>query len=278
MSRGGRGGRGRGRGSVSVTHELLRDNMEDLGADAFEKRDYHENPLTDYPDTGFELPIPLAATSMDAIRIKKARELTHRMQQLPYYMSKCETRADIERFSDIRMRPVSKEQPIKYILGQLSAEEAVQYIPAELLSSAATSSRTIGTKRDASGRLLPSSTSDQLNPAATSTSTSIYISGDHSKPRRQRANSINLQSLEQAEGTTGSAAGIGLPVSMTAVAEDDDDEDDAGAGAGKDEDEDNLAGGIGGLDEEDADDYMVDHYASGDDYGGDDDGDGEATF
>lgn len=67
--RGGRGGRG------SITQDLLRDNLEDLGFDNYSH--YSENiPPQLYPS--ISLHPPLVISDLDLINILKMREITKR--------------------------------------------------------------------------------------------------------------------------------------------------------------------------------------------------------
>lgn len=72
--RGGRGGRWFGRGNGSVTHDLIRDNLEDLGIDHFQPED--RSPPALYPST--ELPYPTGPKQDDLFSIEKNREICHR--------------------------------------------------------------------------------------------------------------------------------------------------------------------------------------------------------
>jgi hypothetical protein len=74
-----RGGRGRGRGgrggATSVTQELIRDNFEDLGLDAFQViEDKSPPPL--FPPT--EMPLPVIPTEEEIWTVYKMRELNAR--------------------------------------------------------------------------------------------------------------------------------------------------------------------------------------------------------
>ena len=72
--RGGRGGRG-GSAGRSMTQDLIRDNMEDLGLDSFQVVDDRIPPPL-YPDT--HIPIPIALTDEDSFAVQKMREISHR--------------------------------------------------------------------------------------------------------------------------------------------------------------------------------------------------------
>lgn len=76
MSRGGRGFRGgRGRfGRGSVTHDLIRDNMEDLGVDAFQADDRLPPPLFPAVEQAF----PPDLTADDEFIMSKTVALTHK--------------------------------------------------------------------------------------------------------------------------------------------------------------------------------------------------------
>jgi hypothetical protein len=74
--RGGRGGRWFGRGNGSVTHDLIRDNLEDLGMDHFQPEDKTPPPL--YPSV--ELPFPILPRQGDLVHIEKNREIVHRYE------------------------------------------------------------------------------------------------------------------------------------------------------------------------------------------------------
>jgi hypothetical protein len=77
MSRGGRGGRGRGRfgGRGSLTQDLIRDNYEDLGMDSFQIIDDKSPPLL-YPP--IDLPTPIPLTEEELYCVQKMRELSYR--------------------------------------------------------------------------------------------------------------------------------------------------------------------------------------------------------
>lgn len=72
--RGGRGGRG-GAGGRSMTQDLIRDNMEDLGLDSFQLVDDRIPPPL-YPDT--HIPVPNPLTDEDSFAVQKMREISHR--------------------------------------------------------------------------------------------------------------------------------------------------------------------------------------------------------
>jgi hypothetical protein len=71
-----RGGRGRGRfgGRGSATQDIIRDNLEDLGIDAFQRVEETVPPL--YPS--IPIPAPSALSADDVFQIKKMREVSHR--------------------------------------------------------------------------------------------------------------------------------------------------------------------------------------------------------
>lgn len=69
---GGRGGRG-GRGSM--TQDLIRDNMEDLGLDSFQVVDDRAPPPL-YPEVLLPAPNPLSEE--DIFAVKKMRLISHR--------------------------------------------------------------------------------------------------------------------------------------------------------------------------------------------------------
>jgi hypothetical protein len=73
--RGRGGGRGRFGGRGSVTQDLIRDNLEDLGIDAFQMMENRIPPPL-YPPV--ELPMPIPLTDEDNYLISKNRELTSR--------------------------------------------------------------------------------------------------------------------------------------------------------------------------------------------------------
>lgn len=75
MSRGGRGGRGGrfGRGGFSATHDLIRDNLDDLGIDSFQHDDRVPPPL--YP--AVQLPEP-GIPKADIFCLEKNREISLR--------------------------------------------------------------------------------------------------------------------------------------------------------------------------------------------------------
>jgi hypothetical protein len=72
--RGGRGGRGRG-GRGSVTHDLLKDNLEDMGIDLYS---YRGSSCPDPLFPHITLKPCTSLTSDDLYLVQKARELTHR--------------------------------------------------------------------------------------------------------------------------------------------------------------------------------------------------------
>jgi hypothetical protein len=74
-----RGGRGRGRfggrgGSGSATQDIIRDNLEDLGIDAFQRMEEIVPPL--YPP--IPIPAPSAMFADDLYQIQKMREISSR--------------------------------------------------------------------------------------------------------------------------------------------------------------------------------------------------------
>ncbi len=74
--RGGGRGRGRfGRGNGSATHDLIRDNLEDLGIDSYQHEDYRVPPPL-YPP--IDLPFPHCPKQSDLYGIEKNREIIHR--------------------------------------------------------------------------------------------------------------------------------------------------------------------------------------------------------
>ena len=72
--RGGRGGRG-GSAGRSMTQDLIRDNMEDLGLDSFQVVDDRIPPPL-YPDT--HIPVPNPLSEEDTFAVQKMREISHR--------------------------------------------------------------------------------------------------------------------------------------------------------------------------------------------------------
>ena len=76
--RGGRGGRG-GSAGRSMTQDLIRDNMEDLGLDSFQLVDDRIPPPL-YPDT--QIPVPNPLKDEDLFAVQKMREISHRHLQL----------------------------------------------------------------------------------------------------------------------------------------------------------------------------------------------------
>lgn len=76
--RGGRGGRG-GSAGRSMTQDLIRDNMEDLGLDSFQLVDDRIPPPL-YPDT--QIPVPNPLKDEDLFAVQKMREISHRQAQL----------------------------------------------------------------------------------------------------------------------------------------------------------------------------------------------------
>lgn len=75
--RGGRGGRWSGRGGQgSVTHDLIRDNLEDLGIDSYQQLPDDRTPPPLYPSV--ELPYPTLPKQSDLYSIEKNREISHR--------------------------------------------------------------------------------------------------------------------------------------------------------------------------------------------------------
>ncbi|KAJ1432643.1 hypothetical protein B484DRAFT_26150 [Ochromonadaceae sp. CCMP2298] len=98
---GGRGGRFGGRGGASVTHELIRDNLEDLGLDSFTHiEDRSPPPL--YPH--LDGPLPIIPTEEDIWYVYKMRELEARMRLSPFHLARSVEQQDIERYSDTRKR------------------------------------------------------------------------------------------------------------------------------------------------------------------------------
>lgn len=75
--RGGRGGRGGrfGRGGGSATHDLIRDNLEDLGIDGFQHTDDRVPPPLFPP---VDLPLPQIPNQFDLFSIQKNRDLSKR--------------------------------------------------------------------------------------------------------------------------------------------------------------------------------------------------------
>lgn len=71
--RGGRGRGGRFGGRGSVTQDLIRDNMEDLGIDAFHVIDDRSPPQA-YP--AIPIPIPVPLTKEEAFCVQKSREIS----------------------------------------------------------------------------------------------------------------------------------------------------------------------------------------------------------
>jgi hypothetical protein len=75
--RGGRGGRWGGRGGGSVTHDLIRDNMEDLGMDSFQQvQEDMRTPPPLFPPV--ELPEPIQPDSDSSLLIRKTEALSAR--------------------------------------------------------------------------------------------------------------------------------------------------------------------------------------------------------
>lgn len=75
MSRGGRGGRGRGRGDFA--RDLIRDNLDDLGVD------FHQVLDTTTPQPLFpviDIPLPYELSVNDRYRIEKAKSITRRCE------------------------------------------------------------------------------------------------------------------------------------------------------------------------------------------------------
>ena len=71
--RGGRWGRG---GQPSVTHDLIRDNLEDLGIDSFQQIPDDRTPPPLYPS--IELPYPILPKEADLFAIEKSRTVVQR--------------------------------------------------------------------------------------------------------------------------------------------------------------------------------------------------------
>ena len=101
--RGGRGGRGRGGrfGRQSVTQDLIRDNLEDLGEDAFQIIDDRTPPPL-YPPVPLVVPSSLSADEI--FSVQKMREVTERLRKSPYFLSKRTEEKDIIRYSDKNRR------------------------------------------------------------------------------------------------------------------------------------------------------------------------------
>jgi hypothetical protein len=91
----GRGGRFGGRGSI--TQDLIRDNMEDLGMDLNNTFDDRIPPPL-YPP--IEIPAPSTLSEEDVYCVQKMREVSYRFQTSPYYMSRKIEQKDIARYSD----------------------------------------------------------------------------------------------------------------------------------------------------------------------------------
>ena len=94
--RGGRGGRGRGGrfGRQSVTQDLIRDNLEDLGEDAFQIIDDRTPPPL-YPPVPLVVPSSLSADEI--FSVQKMREVTERLRKSPYFLSQRTEEKDIIR-------------------------------------------------------------------------------------------------------------------------------------------------------------------------------------
>lgn len=136
MSRGsgGRGGRGGGRGRFSgrgsVTQDLIRDNLEDLGLDAFHHVD-DRNPQPLFPMV--PIPVPVDISSSDRYLITKMRETMFRLQKSPFVLKRKVEEDDIHRYSDKYRKDtvkISARQKINEIVSNIQT-----YIPQELLDS-----------------------------------------------------------------------------------------------------------------------------------------------
>jgi hypothetical protein len=134
--RGGRGGRWFGRGGGgSVTHDLIRDNLEDLGIDSYNQtgEDYRLPPPL-YPSV--ELPFPTVPTKQsDLFGVEKSRELVHRLHSSEYYLTRNNDKAVPPSQKDALHHPNIDISFRAGINRNVVPAEWQKYVPAELFES-----------------------------------------------------------------------------------------------------------------------------------------------
>eukprot|EP01041_Mallomonas_annulata_P005283 gene5283-10573_t len=128
-----RGGRGGGRGGRfgrgSVTQDLVRDNMEDLGLDQRQMMS-ELGPPPLYPPISMQGPCRLSED--DLFCVQKMRDITHRFQSSPYHLVRKQEAKDIQRYSDQHRTSATKKVGLLDCINT-STDDAAKYIPFELL-------------------------------------------------------------------------------------------------------------------------------------------------
>lgn len=171
--RGGKGGRGGRGGRGSMTQDLLRDNLEDLGIDNPYNFSQQTAPPLLYPP--ISLQTPCTVRDKDLFYIQKMREIKQRFQTSPYMLTHESNEKDIERYSDKYRRNTKDVQLLSCI--NASEDDISRYVPLELLAGSS-----LG-KRDSTSVI------DKANSG-----------GDElSKLQRKRRTDIDLIKLEQQE-------------------------------------------------------------------------------
>jgi DNA-directed RNA polymerase III subunit RPC7 len=167
---GGRGGRG-GRGSM--TQDLIRDNMEDLGLDSYQVIDDRIPPPL-YPE--IQIPGPNPLTEEDSFKVQKMRKIAHRLQTSPYYLTRKVEENDIKRHAD-RHRKANSDLSLFQCINT-SSIDASRYVPSELLDG-----------RPLGGRQAGGMNGEDMDS----------VSKRESQKRRREKDA--LQKLENAEGS-----------------------------------------------------------------------------
>lgn len=144
--RGGRGGRG---GAVSVTQDLVRDNLEDLGIDQRQIVD-GSKPIPLFPNIAMQGPSKL--TEDDIFCVLKMREITNRFQTSPYFQTRKTEEKDIKRYSD-KYGSTKDELSVLDCINS-SFEDSARYIPCELLDGNLIGGRIAGTMTAVDGSSL----------------------------------------------------------------------------------------------------------------------------
>mmetsp|Transcript_17374 Transcript_17374/g.17461 ORF Transcript_17374/g.17461 Transcript_17374/m.17461 type:complete len:217 (+) Transcript_17374:210-860(+) len=138
-----RGGRGGGRfGKVSLTQDLVRDNMEDLGIDQRQLMADLNRPPDLFPPMSMQAPSRLS--DEEQFCVQKMRDITTRFQLSPYYLARKTEENDIERYSD-RIRKKAKTTAGLLECINTSSDDAARYIPFELLDGSEMGGRLAGT-------------------------------------------------------------------------------------------------------------------------------------
>lgn len=135
--RGGRGGRWGGRGGQgSVTHDLIRDNLEDLGIDSFQQIQDDRTPPPLYPSV--ELPYPILPKQSDVFAIEKNREVIHRLQQTSYFLTRdTEKKKDNTNKTPTTPAVINCDTELKLAFQKNTVpSEWQRYAPTELFESA----------------------------------------------------------------------------------------------------------------------------------------------